>query len=87
MIAFSFASLSGRPAAAMISAVHFGEMLKALPYLLLMIAVVPLAGFCVTGSLRHAWRYSKIWFSVVGGMVALAGSFFLLGIAADWLFS
>ena len=32
--------------------------------------IVPLAGFLVTGSLKHAWEYSKIWLRTIGLLVA-----------------
>jgi hypothetical protein len=52
-------------------------MLKALPYLLVMAAVVPLAGFVVTGSWRAALRYSATWLKCVAVM-ALAGGLLVM---------
>lgn len=52
-------------------------MWKALPYLLAMAAVIPLAGLAVTGSWRAAWEYTKTWcmhvaaLAVVGLLLAL----------------
>lgn len=48
-------------------------MWNALPYLLVMLAVVPLAGFVVTGSWRAALRYSGVWFKCVAIMAAAGG--------------
>jgi hypothetical protein len=39
-------------------------------YLLVLLAVVPLAGFLVTGSARQAWRYTRQWLQVIGITVA-----------------
>jgi len=36
-----------------------------------MLAVVPLAGLCVTGSWRSAWRYTLAWGRAVGILVLL----------------
>lgn len=46
------------------------QFLKFLGYLAVLLAVVPLAGLCATGSLRQAWAYTKMWLTVVGGMAA-----------------
>lgn len=63
-IAASLASLTGRPPEAALTAVaHCGfiAMIQALPYLLAILAVVPLVGFMVTGSWRLARRYCRAW--------------------------
>lgn len=56
------------------SFVHF---LKFCGYLAVMLAIVPLAGFCVSGSWRAAWHYTKGWLQVMGIMIALAGVVFM----------
>lgn len=48
------------------------EFLQFLGYLAIMLAIVPLAGLCMTGSWRQAWQYTRMWLTVVGSM-ALAG--------------
>lgn len=48
-------------------------MLKALPYVVAMLAIVPLAGFCVTGSWKQAWRYTRDWLRVMAILAAAAG--------------
>lgn len=42
-----------------------------------MLAIVPLAGFCVSGSWRSAWHYTKGWLQVMGIMIALAAVVFM----------
>lgn len=37
-----------------------------------MLAVVPLAGLCVTGSWKQAWRYTLAWGRAVGVLVLAA---------------
>lgn len=41
------------------------QFLKFIGYLAVMLAVVPLAGFAVTGSWRQAWRYTMAWARVM----------------------
>lgn len=48
-----------------------------------MLAVVPLAGFLVSGSWRAAWRYTRDWLRVMGWTVAAAAIMFL----AFWQFT
>lgn len=56
----------------------FLYLLKFLGYELMLLAVVPLAGLCVTGSWRHAWAYTKIWLRTVGFMVLAAAVVFIV---------
>jgi len=39
-----------------------------------MFAIVPIAGFCVTGSWRQAWRYTRDWIRVIAILAAAAGA-------------
>lgn len=43
-----------------------------------MLAIVPLAGLCVTGSWKHAWRYTKDWLRAIGILCAVAAVLWLL---------
>lgn len=43
-----------------------------------MLTIVPLAGFCITGSWRGAWAYAKMWGQTVGIMLAAAAVLFLI---------
>lgn len=47
------------------------DFLRALPYLLIMFAVVPLFGLLATGSPSAAWRYTKDWLRIVALMIAV----------------
>ena len=53
------------------------SLFRAWPYLLIMLAVVPLWGLLATGSPSAAWQYTKDWLRimalllVVGGVLAL----------------
>jgi hypothetical protein len=47
-------------------------MVKALAYVLAMLAIVPLAGFCATGSVRQAWRFTLDWCRALLIMASLA---------------
>jgi hypothetical protein len=46
--------------------------LQFLGYVAVMLAVVPLYGFLVSGSWRAAWRYTKDWGRVMGLIIAAA---------------
>jgi hypothetical protein len=52
--------------------------LKFCGYAAVMLAIIPIAGFCVSGSLRGAWRYSKAWGQVMLIIFAVAGVFWLI---------
>jgi len=45
--------------------------LRALPYLLVMLAAVPVFGLLATGSWRAAWAYTKVWFSSIALLVVV----------------
>lgn len=47
-------------------------MFRFLCYLAILLAVVPLWGLAVTGTLRGAWRFSRDW-AVVMGWTIVAG--------------
>jgi hypothetical protein len=47
------------------------RFLRALPYLLVMLAVVPVFGLMVSGSWRAAWRYTKDWLRSIAILLAL----------------
>jgi hypothetical protein len=53
-------------------------MLKSLPYLLAMLAVVPLMGLLATGSWRSAWAYSGLWLRAVAAVLVVAVSIALI---------
>jgi hypothetical protein len=53
-------------------------LLRALPYLLIMLAVVPILSFCCSGSWRTAWRYTLVWATCVGAMAAVGGMLVLI---------
>lgn len=55
-----------------------GQFLKFIGYLAIMLAIVPLAGFLVTGSWRSAWRYAKDWGRVMLGTIAMAAVLYLV---------
>jgi hypothetical protein len=38
-----------------------GSFLRFLGYLAVLLCIVPLVGLCVTGSWRHALRYTRDW--------------------------
>ena len=40
--------------------------LKLAGLLVIFLGIVPLAGFLVSGSPKHAWEYSKIWLKSIG---------------------
>lgn len=44
---------------------------KLLGILALMVAWVSFVGLCVLGSCKQAWRYTRIWLAVVGGLAAV----------------
>jgi hypothetical protein len=53
--------------------------LKLLGYLLIMAAVVPLAGLAVTGGdWRAAWRYCKDWLRIVVATAVIGCILFLM---------
>ena len=54
------------------------DFLRFLGYMAVLLAVVPLAGFCVTGSWRHAWRYTRDWLRVMLGIVIAAAVLFMV---------
>lgn len=54
------------------------KFLQFLGYLAIMLAVVPLAGLCVTGSWKQAWRYTLAWGRAVGILVLAALVVFLI---------
>ena len=49
------------------------SLLRAWPYLLIMLAVVPLFGLLATGSLSAAWRYTKDWLRIMALMLVVGG--------------
>jgi hypothetical protein len=55
-----------------------GQFLKFLGFLAVLLAVVPLAGLCATGSWRLAWRFTQDWARVIGWMILVAAVVFLL---------
>jgi len=54
------------------------QFLKFIGFAAIMLAIVPLAGLCATGSWRAAWRYTRIWLAVVGSLAGIG--FVLFGI-------
>jgi len=54
------------------------RFLDALPYLLVMLAVVPVLSFCCSGSWRTAWRYTRIWSVCVAALAAAGGVLVLI---------
>jgi hypothetical protein len=57
------------------SLIHF---LKICGYFAILIAVVPLAGLCLTGTWRGAWAMLKMWGSVMGLTIAAAAVVWLI---------
>lgn len=56
--------------------------LKLLGLSIIFFGIVPLAGFLVSGSLKHAWEYSKVWLRVMAILVAVGGVLSLIALAA-----
>lgn len=45
---------------------------------MIFLGIVPLAGFLVSGSPKHAWEYSKIWLRTIGLLVAAGAALSLI---------
>jgi hypothetical protein len=54
------------------------QFLKFMGYLAVLLAVVPLAGFAVTGSWRQALRYTAAWARVMLWTIVVAAVLFLV---------
>lgn len=54
------------------------EFLKFLGYLAMLLLIVPLAGLCVTGSWKQAWRYSRDWGRVIAATIVVGALVFLV---------
>jgi len=52
--------------------------LKLAGLLVIFLGIVPLAGFLVSGSPKHAWEYSKIWLRTIGLLVAAGAALSLI---------
>ena len=49
--------------------------------LVIFLGIVPLAGFLVSGSPKHAWEYSKIWLKCIAILAAVGGLLSLIALA------
>jgi positive regulator of sigma E activity len=55
--------------------------LKLLGLSIIFFGIVPLAGFLVSGSLKHAWEYSKVWLKCMAILVAVGGVLSLIALS------
>jgi hypothetical protein len=64
--------------------VHLEDLpryLKLAGLLVIFFGIVPLAGFLVSGSLKHAWEYSKIWLKCMAILAAVGGVLSIIALA------